>query len=113
MTPSSNDEPSTREIPGWGRPAWAVRGHKVGPELTGPEASIDVTYQDGGVEETFARELVRTDQVAIDETLGGCVSGIQERGPINPVLRAQYRCVGWADISGRRHLHRRHRGEDP
>jgi hypothetical protein len=28
-----------------------------------------VTYQDGGVEETLARELVRTDQVAIDETV--------------------------------------------
>jgi hypothetical protein len=26
-----------------------------------------VTYQDGGVEETFARELISTDQVAIDE----------------------------------------------
>jgi hypothetical protein len=28
---------------------------------------VDVTYTDGGVEETFAPELVRTDQVAIDE----------------------------------------------
>jgi hypothetical protein len=31
------------------------------------EASIDVTYVDGGVEDTFAPELVRTDQVAIGE----------------------------------------------
>jgi hypothetical protein len=28
---------------------------------------VDVTYTDGGVEDTFAPELVRTDQVAIDE----------------------------------------------
>jgi hypothetical protein len=32
------------------------------------EASIDVTYSDGGVEETFAPGLCRTDQVAVDET---------------------------------------------
>ena len=32
------------------------------------EASVDVTYLDGGVEDTFAPSLVRTDQVAIDET---------------------------------------------
>jgi hypothetical protein len=31
------------------------------------EASVDVTYLDGGVEDTFAPELVRTDQVVIDE----------------------------------------------
>jgi hypothetical protein len=30
-------------------------------------ASVDVTYSDGGVEDTFAPELVRTDQVAIVE----------------------------------------------
>jgi hypothetical protein len=46
-----------------------VRGVKDGPELIWQrEASIDVTYTDGGVEDTFAPELVRTDQVAIDET---------------------------------------------
>jgi hypothetical protein len=28
---------------------------------------VDVTYSDGGVEDTFAPELVRTDQVAIVE----------------------------------------------
>jgi hypothetical protein len=28
---------------------------------------VDVTYTDGGVEDTFAPELVRTDQVAIGE----------------------------------------------
>ena len=31
------------------------------------EASLDVTYTDGVVEDTFAPELVRTDQVAIGE----------------------------------------------
>ena len=30
-------------------------------------ASVDMTCTDVGVEETFAPELVRTDQVAIDE----------------------------------------------
>ena len=45
-----------------------MRGHKDSPELTwSREATADVTYQDGGVEETFAPELIRTDQVAIDE----------------------------------------------
>ena len=53
---------------GWDRPAWAVRGVKAGPELIWQrESSIDVTYSDGGVEETFAPELIRTDQVVIDE----------------------------------------------
>ena len=55
-------------IPGWDRPAWAVRGVKDGPELIWQrEASVDVTYTDGGVEDTFAPELIRTDQVAIGE----------------------------------------------
>ena len=31
------------------------------------EASVDATYTDGGVEDTFAPELIRTDQVTIDE----------------------------------------------
>jgi len=48
---------------------WAVRGVKDGPELIWQrEASVDVTYSDGGVEDTFAPELVRTDQVTISET---------------------------------------------
>jgi hypothetical protein len=60
---------TTHEIPGWDRPAWAVRGVKDRDELTWTrEASVDVTYSDGGVEETFAPELCRTDQVAISET---------------------------------------------
>jgi hypothetical protein len=59
---------TTHEIPGWDRPAWAVRGVKDRDELTWTrEASVDVTYTDGGVEETFAPELVRTDQVTIGE----------------------------------------------
>jgi hypothetical protein len=62
------DETTTHNIPGWDRPAWAVRGVKDRDELTWTrEASIDVTYSDGGVEDTFAPELIRTDQVAIDE----------------------------------------------
>jgi hypothetical protein len=62
------DDESTHQIPGWDRPAWAVRGVKAGPELIWQrEASIDVTYMDGGVEETFAPELVRTDQVVLAE----------------------------------------------
>jgi hypothetical protein len=31
------------------------------------ETSVDVTYSDGGVEDTFAPELIRTDQVTINE----------------------------------------------
>jgi len=59
---------TTHEIPGWDRPAWAVRGVRDRAELTWTrEASVDVTYQSGGVEETFAPELIRTDQVSIGE----------------------------------------------
>jgi hypothetical protein len=55
-------------FPGWDIPAWAVRGVKDGPELIWQrEASVDVTYADGGVEDTFAPQLVRTDQVVIGE----------------------------------------------
>jgi hypothetical protein len=62
------DETATHQIPGWDRPAWAVRGVKDRDELTWTrEASVDVTYTDGGVEDTFAPELVRTDQVVIGE----------------------------------------------
>ena len=47
---------------------WALRGVKDRDELTWTrEASIDVTYQTGGVEETFAPQLIRTDQVSIGE----------------------------------------------
>jgi hypothetical protein len=61
-------ESTAPQIPGWDRPAWAVRGVKEGPELIWQrEASVDVTYTDGGVEDTLAPELVRTDQVTIDE----------------------------------------------
>jgi hypothetical protein len=61
-------EPTTHEVPGWDRPAWAVRGVRDRDELTWTrEASQDVTYMAGGVEETFAPELVRVDQVSIGE----------------------------------------------
>jgi hypothetical protein len=72
------DEPTTHEIPGWDRPAWAVRGVKDRDELTWTrEASVDVTYQAGGVEDTFAPELCRTDQVLISEAgaAGACRAG--------------------------------------
>ena len=63
-----DDETTAHRIPGWDRPVWAVRGVKDRDELTWQrEASADVTYTDGGVEDTFAPELVRTDQVAIGE----------------------------------------------
>jgi hypothetical protein len=66
--PNHGDETTTHSIPGWDRPAWAVRGVKNGPELIWQrEASVDVTYSDTGVEETFAPELIRTDQVTIGE----------------------------------------------
>jgi hypothetical protein len=39
------------------------------------EASINVTYMDGGVEDTFAPELVRTDQVTIREAGARVVVG--------------------------------------
>jgi hypothetical protein len=62
---ASNRQPQIR---GWDRSAWEVRGVKDGPELIWQrEASVDVTYTDGGVKDTFASELVRTDQVAIGE----------------------------------------------
>jgi hypothetical protein len=46
-----------------------VTGHRDRDELTwSREASIDVTYQSGGVEEYAAPELFRTDQVSITES---------------------------------------------
>jgi hypothetical protein len=58
----------THEIPGWDRPAWAMRGVKNRDELIWQrEASVDVTYDDHGVEAVFAPELVRVDQVSIGE----------------------------------------------
>jgi hypothetical protein len=69
IEPPTPDNETTHNIPGWDRPAWAVRGVKDRDELTWTrEATVDVTYSDGGVEATFAPELVRIDQVAIDET---------------------------------------------
>jgi hypothetical protein len=66
--PPIPDDETTHEIPGWDRSAWAVRGVKDRDESTWTrEASQDVTYSDGGVEETFAPELCRTDQVLISE----------------------------------------------
>ena len=45
-----------------------MRGVRDGPEMSWVrEASVDVTYTTGGVDDTFAPELVRTDQVAIDQ----------------------------------------------
>jgi hypothetical protein len=58
----------THEIPGWDRPTWAVRGVRAGPELVWQrEASVEVTYSDTGVEETFAPTLIRVDQVVLGE----------------------------------------------
>ena len=59
----------TPQIPGWDRATWAVRGVKGGGEwIWELEASVDVTCIDGGVEDTFAPKLVRTDQVTTDAT---------------------------------------------
>jgi hypothetical protein len=58
----------THEIPGWDRPACAVRGVTDRDELVWTRDSLTVvTFQDGGVEETFAPALYRTDQVSIGE----------------------------------------------
>jgi hypothetical protein len=52
---SEPTQPTTHETPGWDRPSWAVRGVRDRDELTWTrEASQDVTYLAGGVEETFA-----------------------------------------------------------
>jgi hypothetical protein len=68
MTGELDDDNENHQIPGWDRPAWAVRGVKDGAELIRQrEASVDVTYTDGGVEDTFAPELIRTDQVVLAE----------------------------------------------
>ena len=65
--PTSDDETTAHQIPGWDRPRWAVRGVKDAAELIWQrEATVDVTHIDGGVEDTFAPEFVRTDQAAID-----------------------------------------------
>jgi hypothetical protein len=63
-------ENTTHSIPGWNRPAWAIRGVKDGPELVWQrEASQDVTYTtDGVLEENYIPELIRVDEVVIDET---------------------------------------------
>jgi hypothetical protein len=62
-----DDETTAHQIPGWDRPKWAVRGVKDRDELNWlRESRIDVRYTTGGVEDTFAPSLVRTDQVVID-----------------------------------------------
>jgi hypothetical protein len=59
----------THEIPGWDRPKWAVRGVRYRDELVWQrQASVDVIYDDHGVEATFAPKLIRVDQVTIGET---------------------------------------------
>jgi hypothetical protein len=75
--PTPNDETTTPQIPGWDRPAWAVRGVKDGPELCWVrEASVDVDYVANGVQdEAFVAELVRVDQVVIDDTGARVVQG--------------------------------------
>jgi hypothetical protein len=66
--PGDGIESTAFRIRGWDQPALAVGGVKDGPELIWQrEASVDVAYTDGGVEDTFAPELCRTDQVAIGE----------------------------------------------
>jgi hypothetical protein len=74
--PNNGDETTTPNIPGWNRPAWAIRGINAGPELIWQrQASVDVTYDDHGVEATFAPELVRVDQVSISESGAVVVTG--------------------------------------
>ena len=52
-----DDETSSHYIPGWNRAAWAVRGVKDRGELVWQrEATVDVTYTDGGVEDRIAPE---------------------------------------------------------
>jgi hypothetical protein len=66
--PPIPDDESTHEIPGWDRPAWAVRGVKDRDELTWTrESVIRVTITDGGTLDTFAPALFRTDRVSIGE----------------------------------------------
>ena len=66
---SEPTEPTTHQIPGWDRPAWAVRGVQDRDELTWTrESTVDVTYQSGGVQEYAAPQLFRTDQVTITES---------------------------------------------
>ena len=68
IMPGDGTDPTAHQILGWDRPKWAVRGVKDRDELTWVrEAIIDVTHMDGGVEETLAPELIRTDQVTIGE----------------------------------------------
>jgi hypothetical protein len=68
IMPGEGNETTTHHIPGWNHPAWAVRGVRDRDELTWTrEASTDVTYLAGGVEETYAPELIRTDQVSTGE----------------------------------------------
>jgi hypothetical protein len=61
---------TAHSIPGWDRPAWAVRGVRADTELTWERDSLtDVTVlEDIGVEETFAPRLFRTDVVHVADT---------------------------------------------
>ena len=68
---------SSTTIPGWERPAWAVRGAKSDTDLTWERDSIvDVTYEeDIGAQETLAPRLFRVDTVHIDEGAVGVSIG--------------------------------------
>jgi hypothetical protein len=74
--PGEGSESTTHEIPGWDRPAWALRAVRDRDELTWQrEATQDVTYLSSGVEETFAPTLVRVDSVVIDESSARVIVG--------------------------------------
>jgi hypothetical protein len=70
-------------------------------------ASVDVTYTDGGVEDTFAPELVRTDQVTIGEAgaavhVGETVIHFADDPYITPagarrLAEALVELAGWAE----------------
>jgi len=53
------------------------------------EATVDVTYTDGGVEDTFAPDLIRTDQVAIGEA--GAAVHVGETVSTSPTTRTSHR----------------------
>lgn len=73
-------------------PVVAVRGVKAGPELIWQrEASLDVTYDDDGVEQTFA--LVCVDQVAIGEA--GAAVHVGQRVSVLPEKLALSESLTW------------------
>ena len=68
IMPGNGIESTAHQIPGWSDPRGRCTASRPGAELICQrEASVDVLYTDGGVEDTFAPELIRTDQVAIDD----------------------------------------------